>query len=91
MDIGQAATLAGATILVGLIVEAIKRALAWGQAQVDRFGPLFSMAVGIIVVLLLTAATTAVTLEVLAAGIVTGILAGAAASGLYDAVPKPTP
>ena len=88
MDLTQAITLAGASILVGILVEVLKRALAWGQAQVDRFGSLVAIVVGILVVVLLNAAQGLITgpnpWQPLAVAIITGILAGAAASGLYD-------
>lgn len=88
MDLTQAVTLAGASILVGILVEALKRSLAWGQAQVDRFGSLVAIVVGVLVVALLNAAQGLIAgpnpWQPLAVSVITGILAGAAASGLYD-------
>lgn len=88
MTLDQAISLGGATILVGILVETLKRTLAWGQAQVDRFGPLVAILVGILVVVLLTTATDGITTPAaFAAAIVTGVIAGASAAGLYQAAP----
>lgn len=88
MDLSEAITLGGATILVSVLVEVLKRSLAWGQAQVDRFGPLVAVVVGILVVVLLAAAMGNLAgpdpAQAVASAIITGVLAGAAASGLYD-------
>lgn len=87
MDLTQATSLAGATVLVFVIVEAFKRALAWGQAQVDRFGPLVSELVGVLVVVLLTAAQRPLDASTFAGSVILGVLAGASASGIYDQLP----
>lgn len=88
MDLSQAITLAGASILVGILVEVLKRSLAWGQAQVDRFGALVAIVIGVLVVEVLTAAQGLIDpanpWPILASAAITGVLAGAAASGLYD-------
>jgi len=88
MALTEAATLAGAAVLTGILVEVLKRALAWGAAQVDRFGPLVAVVVGVLVTVLVSLARPIPAgldvAEAIASAVITGILAGAAASGLYD-------
>ena len=87
MDLGQAVTLAGASILVGILVEVVKRTFAWADATTARFGPLVSIGIGIVVVeVLLLAQGQLSDAATIAAGAVTGLLAGASAAGLYDNV-----
>lgn len=85
MDLAQAATLGGASVLVVILMEALKRALAWGATQVDRFGAILAIGMGVVIVVLATAAQGAITgADDTATAVIQGILAGAAASGLYD-------
>jgi len=80
MSVEELLTLGGATIVVTIVVEVIKRALAMSEAAVTRFGPLLAVGVGVLVV---TAAAFAQGAR-LDAAILTGLLAGAAASGIYS-------
>jgi ABC-type transport system involved in cytochrome c biogenesis permease component len=90
MDLGEAVTLAGATILITILVEVLKRTLDWGKEQVDRFGPFVALLFGVVVVVLLSAAQgqygDSDPLAAIASSVITGILAGAASAGLYDTV-----
>jgi hypothetical protein len=88
MDLGEAVTLAGATIIITILVEVLKRTLAWGKEQVDRFGPFVALLFGVVVVVLLSAAqgqfSNTDPISSIASAVITGILAGAASAGLYD-------
>ncbi len=89
MDLNQAITLTGATVLVMVLTEMLKRLFAWGQAQVDRYGSAVAIVIGIVAVVLLTLAGGAdTTPQMFAGAVITGILAGASASGIYDALPN---
>jgi hypothetical protein len=43
-------TIGGAAIVVNILFEVIKRALAWNPVTLDRFGPLLAIALGVFVV-----------------------------------------
>jgi uncharacterized membrane protein len=73
-------TIGGAAVLVSLIVEVIKRTWQWTDETVDRFAPIVSIALGVVVV---TVATLSQGGDILQGGL-TGILAGCMACGLYD-------
>ncbi len=80
-------TLAGASILVGILVEVIKRTLAWDDSTIKRFVPLVSVVLGIVAVELLSAAQgRIVSVETFAGAAILGLFAGASSSGLYDNV-----
>ncbi len=86
MDLSQAVTFGGASIIVGILVEVIKRLFGWDDATVKRFGPVVAIIVGVVLVeVLLFAQGSLGDSSAIAAGAITGLLAGAAASGLYDA------
>jgi hypothetical protein len=86
VDITQALTLAGATIVVGILVEAVKRAAAWTETAQDRFLPLLSIALGIGAVLALNSFQVADLQLGIGEAAIMGLLSGASAAGLYDAV-----
>lgn len=73
-------TLAGASVVVGILVEIAKRALGWTAATVDRFGPLLAVVIGLVLV---TSAGIAQGADPLQSAL-TGLLAGATSGGLYD-------
>jgi len=78
---GDLLTLGGATIVVSLIVEVLLRALG-PSFDATRFGPLLALAIGAILV-------TVVSLVEggdVVAGFITGILAGGSAMGLQNVV-----
>ncbi len=81
LSVSDLQTLGGATIVVALIVEIVKRAVAWTPATVDRFGPLVAAFLGIALVVSVGAYEHAD----LAQSALTGLLAGASAMGLSDA------
>jgi len=80
MEVNELLTLGGAAIVVTIMTEVIKRATALSEAQVTRFGPLLSVVLGVGV-----ACAAAVTQSAdIAAAVLTGLLAGASASGIYS-------
>jgi|WetSurMetagenome_2_1015567.scaffolds.fasta_scaffold03982_4 hypothetical protein len=79
MQVSDVLTLGGATILVTIAVEVVKRTLAMTEAQTARFGPLMSIGFG---VLFVVGAAWSQTADIPNA-LLTGLLAGAAASGIY--------
>lgn len=83
MQIGDVLTVGGASLIVVILVGAIKSAVVTFDS--GRFGAILAIALGIVVVAVVNA--TAVTTLRLDWGtaLITGILAGASAAGLYDA------
>ena len=77
-------SVAGATPVVTIAVEAIKRAWAPSKAELQRFGPLVSIGVGLVLV---GSAAVAVGASIPQA-LLTGLLAGAAAIGLHQLVTR---
>ena len=73
-------TIGGAAVLVSLLVEVIKRTWQWTDAVVDRFAPIVSLGIGIVVVVVATLSTGGDILQ----GLLTGLFAGFTACGLYD-------
>lgn len=87
MPLSEVVTLAGASIFIGILVQVIKTTLAWGEATVKRFTPLLSVSLGIVAIVLLSAAQGLISdVQTFATAIVLGIFAGASSSGLYDNV-----
>ena len=80
MEVSELLTLAGAAIVVTILTEVIKRALAMTEPQVARFGPLLSVVLGVAICI---GASLYAGAE-LVAGALTGLLAGASASGVYS-------
>src|SRR5688572_8391645 len=80
----------GASILTMILVEVLKRLWNPTDAQKARFLPLLSLATGIFVVLFASFGLNLVTRLDLFQGVLTGIFAGAGASGLYDLLKSPT-
>lgn len=82
MQITDVLTVSGAAVIVLILVGAIKSAFTSFDAS--RFGALVSIILGIVIVALANATSVVVHLD-WGTAIITGILAGASASGLYDA------
>jgi hypothetical protein len=80
MVVSDLLTLGGAAAVVTIAVEVIKRATAMSDAAITRFGPLLSVGLGIAFVCGAALAKGAPLDE----AILTGLLAGAAASGIYS-------
>jgi hypothetical protein len=80
MEVSELLTLGGAVVVVTIVVEVIKRALAMDEAAITRFGPFLAIAVGIVTTCAAAVAQTAP----LDAAVLTGLLAGASASGIYS-------
>jgi hypothetical protein len=80
MTVAEAATLGGAVVIVTILTEVIKRATAMDEAQVARFGPLIAVFLGIVVTVAASLAQGADPV----AGALTGLIAGASASGIYS-------
>ena len=78
-------TLGGAAVLVTIVFKVIELAIGLSGPAKDRFGPLLAVAIG---VALVTAASLSLGADVLQ-GAITGVLAGALASGLYDVATAP--
>jgi hypothetical protein len=73
----------GASLIVIIIVQVIKT--AWSALDTVRWGPLVSMLIGLVVVIGANVFAIADVRLDWGTAILTGILAGATASGLYDA------
>ncbi len=86
LTIANLTSVAGAVVLVTILVEVIKRAAALTSAAVDRFGPALAIALGVVVVVAATLLTAPITPAGVGQAVLTGILAGAAAAGLSDVV-----
>ena len=80
MEVADLLTLGGAAIIVTIVVEVVKRTLAMTEAQITRFGPLLAIVIGIAATVGASIAQNAP----LDAAILTGLLAGATASGVYS-------
>ncbi len=80
MSVNDLLTLSGATIVITILVEVIKRALAFNDVQTTRFGPVLSIGIGLII---LVAAAASQHADIAAAAL-TGLIAGASSSGVYS-------
>jgi hypothetical protein len=80
MDTTELLTLGGVAIVVTILTEVIKRALAMSDEAVARFGPLLSVVLGVAIGLGAAFYQAADLLS----GVLTGLLAGASASGIYS-------
>ena len=80
LTVNDLLTLGGASIVVTILVEIIKRAAAMSDAQISRFGPLLSVGLGVVIACAAAFSQSAAYSE----AILTGILAGATASGIYS-------
>jgi zinc transporter ZupT len=81
-------TVAGLTVAVTILVEVIKRAAALSEAQVSRWGALLAVGVGVLLALITYVAlafdgSMDVTGGAIVQVFLTGLLAGAAAGGIY--------
>ena len=75
-------TVAGATVVVSIIVGVVLRALNLSPESKDRFGPLIAIGIGVVVV----GAAALYSGADIGQALLTGLLAGSAAMGLYDTV-----
>ena len=75
-------TVGGLAIVVTIVTQLAKPFLA------ERWIPLFAVLVGVAVAVLATAALGRYGVEPVAQAILTGVLGGAAAIGLYEVAPK---
>lgn len=82
LTIAGITTLAGAAILVSIVVEVIIRTLAWDAIMQGRFGPLLAIVVGVVCV----TGAAAVSGADIPQGVLTGVMAGATAMGLHGLV-----
>jgi uncharacterized YccA/Bax inhibitor family protein len=80
LTVNDLLTLGGAAVVVTIVVEVIKRAAAMNDAAIARFGPLLSVAIGVVVCMAAAFAQNASYAE----AALTGLLAGATASGIYS-------
>lgn len=89
MDLGTTdlLTVAGATVVVTIIVEVLMRAIKPSPETKDRIGPLVAVGVGVLVV----GAAALYNGADLGQALLTGLLSGAAAIGLYDVARSATP
>jgi hypothetical protein len=79
-------TLGGAAVLVTILFKVIELATQMTASAKSRFGPLLSITIGVVLV---EAASLSLAKD-LFQGFITGILAGAVASGLYDVATSAT-
>jgi hypothetical protein len=82
MELAELLTVAGVAVVVTILLEVIKRAMGWTPDLTDRFAPLLAVVLGIA----LGTGFAAYQGADLVLGAITGLLAGASASGLYDNV-----
>ena len=75
-------TVAGATVVVSIVVGVILRALNLSPETKSRFGPLVAIGVGVVIV----GAAALYTGADIGQALLTGLLAGSASMGLYDTV-----
>jgi hypothetical protein len=87
LTVADLITLGGATIVVTLVVELIKRATAWDAAFNDRFVPLLAVFVGIAIG---GGAALYLGADPVQAGL-NGLLAGCASQGLHQVLAKVRP
>jgi hypothetical protein len=80
MDTSELLTLGGVAIVVTILTEVIKRAAAMSDDVIARFGPLLAVTLGVVIAILASWYQGAD----LVAGALTGLLAGASASGIYS-------
>lgn len=88
--VGSLLTLAGLAPVLAAFVELVKRTLGLTEAQTSRFGPILSVASGILLALAAAGWQTTQGISVDAGqAALTGALAGFASAGLYDLVGSP--
>lgn len=80
MEVSELLTLGGAVVVVTIVTEVVKRTLNMSEAQITRFGPLLAVIVGIIA----TCGAAFAQNAAYDAAILTGLLAGASAAGIYS-------
>lgn len=78
-------TLGGASVVVSILVGAVLKAFAITGSARNRYGPAIALATGTVVVTIFSIAQNA---DVLA-GALTGFLAGAGSTVVYDQAAKP--
>jgi hypothetical protein len=83
-------TIAGLTPVVVLINYALLRAANAGTAARDRFGPILSIVVGIVVAEGATAGLGLIARQDVANAALIGLLSGGNAMGLYDLIKSAT-
>lgn len=86
MDLTGFTTVAGAVVVVAIIVEVVKRAWNPPAAAADRFLPIVSILVGVLTVIVADFGLGLFGASNWVQAVFTGIFAGAAASGVYDTV-----
>jgi len=82
MQLTDLLTVGGLALVVTIVVQLAKGFVA------ERFVPLFAVSAGIAVGVLVTYALGLLSVETVAQAILTGILAGAAAIGIYEVAPR---
>ena len=82
LSIQDLLTVGGATVLIVILMAVITKAIAF---DTSKFGALLDIALGVAIVLLANTAALADVKLGIGEAILTGVLAGAAASGLYSA------
>jgi len=85
--ISDLTTVAGLTLVVTLIVAVIKKAMAWDDSFEDRFVPLLSVGIGIIIGIPVALYVGTDPIQAL----LTGLLAGTAAQGVQQTLMKVRP
>lgn len=83
LALGQFATLTAIAALIVALVEVIKRAAGWADAQTQRFAPLLALVLGIALLILLAFGTGEGVTNV-AQVVFAGIVAGLYSQGLYN-------
>ncbi len=75
-------TIAGAAIVVSILVEVIKRLFTLDDAAITRFGPALAVVIGLVI----GGGASLYQSADLVQGLLTGLLAGASSMGLYNGV-----
>ncbi len=86
LTVAAITTLAGAALLVSILVEVVIRTAKWDEAMQGRFGPLLAIVLGVVCV----TAAAGVTGSDIAQGVLTGVMAGATAMGIHGLVTSAT-
>lgn len=87
LELSQFLGIAGAGALINVVLEAVKRAAQWTQETTERLAPLVSLLLGILIFVPYTILAPPVDVTAgiaIMQAIITGIVAGGTAAGIYQ-------
>lgn len=89
MDINQFLTVAGVATICTILVEMLKRLLVWDEAATRRYASAAAIGIGVagstFAAFVVDRPTDGSVGQVFLSGVLTGIIGGASASGIYSA------